>query len=146
MQSQLTCSSNNSVSSCSSQPITWLHNGVTTFVIIAVTLSCCDIMCESIPGSPPLFLNFLLGWGERMRLTFVVFVHVLSIVQLHAWAHWLCNYMICLCSIKCSLHHLHDKLFQAPSSPYCKWQKAGHILSYDVTTKLRWESLLSSSI
>ena len=36
-----------------------------TFVIIAVTLSCCDIMCESVLDSPPLFL-FSLGRGESL--------------------------------------------------------------------------------
>ena len=37
---------------------------VTTFVTIAVTLSCCDIMCKSVPGSPPSFLFFSEVRGE----------------------------------------------------------------------------------
>ena len=69
-QSQLTCSSSK-YRSCSSQLITWLHNCVTTFVIIAVTLLCHDIMCESVPDSPPPFY-FSSGRGESLgtRLDF----------------------------------------------------------------------------
>ena len=48
----------------SNQPITWLHNCVTTFAIIAVMSSCRDITCESIPGSPPPFLFFVGVRGE----------------------------------------------------------------------------------
>ena len=49
--------------SCSNQPITWLHNCVTTF---AVTSSCRDITCKSIPGSSPPFLSFI---GTRLRFS-----------------------------------------------------------------------------
>ena len=38
------------------QPITWLHNCITTFTIIAVMSSCRNFTCKSIPGSPLLFL------------------------------------------------------------------------------------------
>ena len=43
------------------QPITWLHNCVTTF---AVTSSCSDITGELIPGSPPTFWYFVGMRGE----------------------------------------------------------------------------------
>ena len=45
------------------QPITWLHNCVTMFAIIAV-MSFRDITCELIPGSPPPFLFFVGARGE----------------------------------------------------------------------------------
>ena len=44
-----------------SQPITWLHNCVTTF---AVTSLCSDITGELIPGSPPPFWYFVGMRGE----------------------------------------------------------------------------------
>ena len=53
--------------SCSNQPITWLHNFVTIFAIIAVMSTCRDITCESIPGSPPPFLFFFGARGEPGR-------------------------------------------------------------------------------
>ena len=59
MQSQLSY-----FSSCSSQPITWLHNCVTTFVIIAMTSTCRGITCESVPGSLPPFIFFVGARGE----------------------------------------------------------------------------------
>ena len=42
----------------------WLHNCVMTFVIVAVTSSCCDITCETVPSSPPPFLFFVGAKGE----------------------------------------------------------------------------------
>ena len=80
-KSQLTFSVSNIV--CSNQPITWLHNCVTTFAIIAVTSSCRDIMCESIPGSPPPFLFFVGARGEPGNETMIQdhlpIVHIASL-------------------------------------------------------------------
>ena len=42
----------------------WLHNCVTTFLIIAVMLSCCDITCKLVPGSIPPVLFFIGARGE----------------------------------------------------------------------------------
>ena len=81
MKSQLTFSY--LFRTCSNQPITWLHNCVTTTAIIAVTSSCRDITCESIPGSPPPFL-FLVGargepGNEAMIQNHLPIVHIASL-------------------------------------------------------------------
>ena len=56
--------------SCLSQPITWLHNCVTTFAIIAVMLLCCDIMriATRLSSSVPVQVYFSLGQGRSLGI------------------------------------------------------------------------------
>ena len=44
--------------------ITWLRDCIMTVVIFAVTSSCCDITCKSVPDSPPPNLSVIRARGE----------------------------------------------------------------------------------
>ena len=55
---------------------------VSGYLIVSAKSSCCDITCESVPGSPPPFL-FLLGRGESLgtRLPPLCKLHVCHLLM-----------------------------------------------------------------
>ena len=113
--------------SCRNKPLTWKYFAATSWsscgwrLIVSAKVSCHIITCESIPGSPPPFFNFLLGWGESLGTRLVcmcvllcVCVCVLLCMRVCMCVH---NVPVCILNYECYLMDDLASLIPKPPPP-----------------------------